>query len=103
MADVVKFPENKAPEFMIGPFEEYRVVLEGKLIPKLTARHEGDEIALILDHRLSISVPAARAYDIAWFVAESMAIGAGYPCFAADKKNEAFAVNCTQLEIVPEQ
>lgn len=96
-------PPTSAPDFLIGPFEEYRVVLEGKLIPNLTAFREGDSICLVLDRRLSISVPKDRAYDVAWLVANALAIGAGYPCFTADRKTEAFASNCIALGALPER
>lgn len=101
MNDVLQFPEKKdgPPDFIIGPFEENRVVLEGKLIPKLTAQREGDNISLCLDNRLSIAVPKEAAYDVAWLVANAMAIGAGYPCFTADRKTEAFAPGCSEIKI----
>ncbi len=103
MSEVLEFPKQQAPDFMIGPFEEYRVVLEGKLIPNLTAFREGEkEVCLVLDHRLSISVPAERAYDVAWLVANALAIGAGYPCFSADRKTEAFAAGCSAIKMPPE-
>ena len=99
---VLQFPERQgAPEFMIGPFQEWRVVLEGKLIPHLTAYKDGDDIGLVLDNRLSISVPKDRAYDVAWLLANALAIGAGYACFTADEKFKPFASNCGELPAMP--
>ena len=100
MTDVLEFPKpDGPPEFIIGPFEEYRVVIEGRLIPKLTAFREGDDICLVLDNRLSISVPKSRAYDIAWLVANALAIGAGYACITSDEKIKPFAPNCGELKL----
>jgi len=100
MTDIVSFPKQTPPEFMIGPFEEYRVVLAGKLIPKLTANRDGDDmISLTLDNRLSVSVPKDRAYDIAWLVANALAIGAGYACFESDDRIRQFANNCAEIKL----
>ncbi len=91
-------PPEKAPEFMIGPFTEYRVVIEGRLIPNLTAFREGDDVVLVIDHRLSISVPADRAYDVCWLVANAMAVAAGYPCLSSDNKDRPFAPQCAEIK-----
>lgn len=100
--NVLHLPSREGPpEFMIGPFEEYRIVIEGKLIPKLTAFREGDDICLVLDHRLSISISKDRAYDVAWLVANAMAIGAGYPSILGETRDLPFATNCVKLETVP--
>lgn len=103
MADnVTQFPPpEKAPEFMIGPFTEHRVVIEGRLIPHLTASREGDNIFLVIDHRLGITVPGDRAYDICWLLANAMAVAQGYPCFTSDNKDRPFAPQCAELPSIP--
>ena len=106
MADsnVVQFPPAEGPpEFIVGPFTENRVVLEGKRIPKMTAFHEGDQTFLVLDNRLSVGVPKELAYQVAWFAAHAMAIGAGYASFLADEKFRPFASNMTRLGGMPNE
>lgn len=96
--NVTQFPkQGAAPDFMIGPFTEHCVVIEGRLIPNLTAYHEGENTVLVVDRRFSITVPKDRAYDVAWLVANAMAVGAGYPCLSSESKERPFAPQCTQL------
>lgn len=86
--NITKFPSTGAPEFLVGPFEEYRVVVEGRMIPKLTGFREGERTVLIVDRRMSISVPNDIAYDVALLVAEALAVGAGYSHLGAENKSE---------------
>lgn len=97
--NVTPFPAQTLPEWIIGPFEENRVVLDGRLIPKLTAhRREDGSVVLHLDHRFGLDcADDGIAYVTACFVANAMAIGAGYPCFTADDKFKPFASRCTPL------
>jgi len=98
MADnVMQFPEQKPPEFIIGPFAENRVVIEGRLIPHLTVTREGDKTGLVIDNRLSISVPNDLAYSVCWLLANAMAVAQGYPCLSSESKDRAFAPLCTKL------
>jgi hypothetical protein len=49
--NVTKFPEPpKDPDLLVGPFEEYRVVVDGYQIPLLTGHREGHKIWLSCDH-----------------------------------------------------
>lgn len=98
--NVTQFPPpEKPPEFMIGPFTEHRVVVEGRLIPHLTAFKDGMGINLVIDHRLSIAVPEDRAYDICWLLANAMAVAAGYSHFAAESKDRSFAPQCAEIKM----
>lgn len=97
MDNVTQFPTNEAPDFIIGPFTENRVVIEGRVIPNLTAIREGENVALVVDNRFSISLPKDRAYDVAWLVANAMAVGAGYPCLSSETKERPFAPQCAKL------
>ena len=107
MADdsVVQMPpkEPKA-ELLVGPFEEYRVVVDGRFVPNLTAfpdKEFGDGISLVVDHRFSVWVEKERAPDIAWIIAQAMAVTAGYPHFAADEKSSPFARIAARLSDLP--
>lgn len=97
-SNVVDFPMGKKIEdCIIGPFEEHYVVLEGFQIPKLQANIVGDDVHFMLDHRFGISVPKSRAVDIAWFVANAMAVAAGYAWFGAEEPVKGFARKTGEL------
>jgi hypothetical protein len=98
---VVQLPPraNDPSQWMIGPFEEYRVVVDGRRIPGLTAFRDGpDNIALVVDGRFSVSLPAGRAYDVAWLLANAMAVASGYPWLGAETKSRPFAPLCSELK-----
>lgn len=85
------------PELLIGPFEAYKVVVEGRAIPNMTGFKEGDKTFLILDNRLSIGVPHDLAPTVAWFAANAMAIGQGYTHLGATSKDASpFAPQITE-------
>ena len=93
--NVTQFPKptDKVPEILIGPFEEYRVVVDGRKIPKLTGHREADgKIWLTVDHRLTSYFSTEEdAYQAAILAANAMAVGAGYPFYGADNKEMPFA------------
>ena len=82
---------RQEPEWITDPFSASRVVIEGRLIPNLTARRDGDSVTLVVDDRLSVTIPSDVAYQVAWLVANAMAIGAGYPSLSAETKDRPFA------------
>ncbi len=94
MTDVVTHsPAPPAPpELPIGPFEEWRVMVDGRIIPLLTGRREGpDHTLLVLDHRFATSVPNEYAYGVAYLIATALAIGQGYASMHAENKDRPFA------------
>lgn len=97
--NILEFPSKpEEPEdFLIGPFEECRVVIEGRKIPKLTGHRTTDGVNLIIDNRFCVLVPNDLAQDIAWLVAQAMAVGAGYPHLGAETKDRCFAPLCMQV------
>jgi hypothetical protein len=95
--NVISFPTEQPPELLYGPFEEYRVVVDGRSIPKLTGRENGDTVDFTLDHRFGLTVPKELAHQVAWFVANAMAIGAGYSHLGAESKQKPFAPRIGQL------
>lgn len=92
MSDIVQFPKaEKLDDLMIGPFEEWRVQVEGRIIPRLTGFKDGDKIALVVDRRFTASFSEADARQAAWLLANALAIGGGYPFLGAPNKDQPFA------------
>lgn len=101
MSNITEFPKKEQADWHMPFHEADRVVIEGRMIPKLTARPEGDDVAIILDGRLSISVPKALGRQVAWLVANALAIGEGYPYLGAETKDRPFAPQSMQIEGIP--
>ncbi len=100
MGDVTEFPtppKKEKAEWLIGPFEEYRVMVQGRVIPKLTAYKDGDKVGLVVDQRFSASFSEDQAWQVAWLLANALAIGAGYPHLGAESKDQPFAPLGTKL------
>lgn len=90
--NIVPMPERpKQPDLLIGPFQTYRVMVEGRIIPRLTGFHDGDKIALVVDGRYSASFSEPDARQAAWLIAQALAIGEGYPSLGAMSKEMPFA------------
>lgn len=73
---------------LIGPFiEEWRVMANGFRVPKMTARpNENGTVSLCLDERFVIDATPEEAGKWIGFVANAMAIGAGYSCFGENSQ-----------------
>lgn len=104
MADIIDFPPpidpNAAAEAMlVGPFETYRIVVDGRCIPHLTAFRDGDKIALVVDDRFSHSFNKADAYQAAWLIGNALAVGAGYSHIGAETKEQPFAPIMSQMNL----
>lgn len=67
------------------------VIVEGLEIPKMTMIDEGETIHLILDRRMGINLPRDVAPQVAWLVANALAIGQGYSHIGAKTKDNPFA------------
>lgn len=91
MSDVLDFPKIAQEPWHYPYHEADRVIIEGRQIPKLTAMADGDHVLIILDGRLSISVPQALGRQVAWLAANALAIGAGYSHLGAESKGTPFA------------
>ena len=76
MADIVNLPTPKMPEWIVGPFEEYRVIIDGRMIPRLNALRMSDgRVSLLLDKRFIIDLPdEGLAYQVASFAANALAM-----------------------------
>lgn len=75
------------------------LIVDGRAIPDITIREEGDEICFVLDQRLAFNFPRELAHQAAAFAANAMAIGAGYPWLGADSKTQPFAPRCACIEL----
>lgn len=103
MTNVVQMPPKpEQPELLIGPFKQWRVQVDGRIIPRLTGYHDGDKIALVVDDRFSHSFAKDDAYQAAWLIANALAIGAGYSHMGAENKDQPFAPQGMQLGSLPE-
>ena len=90
--------EIKPHECLVGPFKSYKVVVEGKSIPGLTAWPESEtQTMLTLDGRLSITIGNRDLSNVAWLVANALAIGQGYSHLGAETKGFPFAPTCVQI------
>jgi hypothetical protein len=107
MTNVVQLPPApKQPDLLVGPFEQWRVQVEGRIIPRLTGFRDGDKIALVVDGRFSASFSEEDARQSAWLIAQAMAISEGYSFLGAATKDQPFAPMGMQIgsldDITPE-
>lgn len=90
--NVVKLPpQQEPPELLVGPFEEWRVMVEGRVIPRLTGYREGDKICLVVDRRFVACFSPEDARQAASLIAEALAIGEGYAWLGSENKDRPFA------------
>lgn len=92
MSNVVNMPpQPRRPDLLVGPFQQWRVQVDGRIIPRLTGFKDGDKIALVVDGRFSASFAEDDAHQAAWLIAQALAIGEGYPHLGSDEKRRPFA------------
>lgn len=98
---VTKFPGEKPIKLFIGPFTSWKVVIEGRLVPRLSGREDSNgTIWLTVDHRFSAPFKTiADAHAAAVLVAQATAIAAGYPHFGAESRDMPFAPKVTGLVV----
>lgn len=99
----VEFPTFEKPaELLLGPFEVWRVIVDGRVIPNLTGYREGpDQTCFVVDDRFGCSVPNEIAHSVAYVIANAMAVGAGYSHLGAVTKDMPFAPAAVGLDTVP--
>lgn len=99
--NIVNFPDTPArPDMLIGPFQEYRVIVDGRLMPLLTGFREGDKVWLVVDHRFACGpFSEEEANQAARLAGQAMAITAGYPHLGADSKSQPFASQCSSIDL----
>lgn len=66
----------------IGPFEHHEVVVDGHLVPWLTAMpyEGGDRVDITLDQRFSLVLTTEEAGRVVPFLADAIAVASGEPC-----------------------
>jgi hypothetical protein len=84
-------PATKPPDLLVGPFEQWRVQVDGRIIPRLTGYRDGEKVVLVVDGRFSASFAEDDARQAAWLIAQALAIGEGYSHFGAESKGHPFA------------
>ena len=66
---------------IVGPFEEYQLVVDGYSVPCAEAReNDGGTVTFIMDKRLAWTIPTGAFEDVAHLVATAYALGLGLPC-----------------------
>lgn len=100
MADVIDLPREPTPDLLVGPFEQWRVVVDGRFIPNLTGWREGSEVWLCIDNRFAQRFPNEEvAYGAALLIAQGMAIASGYAHLGAETKDRAFAAKAMGIDL----
>lgn len=84
---------------LIGPFSTYHVVVEGRVIPRLTGRPVDEKIELIVDGRFSATFWPKDAEQAAWLIAQALAIGSGYTHVAAELPGGPFAPQAREINV----
>lgn len=81
--------DNTQPETGLeshGPFETYKLTINGFKIPHLTGRLIDGMWHFNLDGRFACDVPEMYGLGAAWMIANAMAVGAGYSCFGENSQ-----------------
>ncbi len=84
---VIEFTKSASGKVELGPeLSGHSVIVDGRLVPRLRAYDRGNTIDFILDGRFSYEVPTELSDLFASAIGNAMAIGAGWPCLAADQQ-----------------
>lgn len=67
------------------------VVVDGRVIPRLTVSGSGERLTLVLDGRFGCDGTPGEVAKWARMIAQALAIGAGYPSLSADAHSRPFA------------
>lgn len=106
MDDLTEIREAKLEEAlagMIGPERRgHSVIVGGREVPRLHCHRVGDDIDFVLDGRFGCAVPIEYALPVAAMIANALAIGQGYPSYAADSKDQSFAPEVIELSEIPQ-
>lgn len=92
--DELRFIQPNDVEF-VGPFEETRVIVQGRQVPFLTAEIDAEGSTFLhLDNRMCVQLPPVdpdRPYEhivLIEFIADCIAAGMGYTAFPRDHEND---------------
>lgn len=88
MAEPVSVPVKLVDLF--GPFahgNHYEVMVEGQSIPGIKVYETDDgQLSVTLDGRFGVTTTRDELERWAWFIANAMAVAAGYTCFGRDAR-----------------
>lgn len=103
--NVTPLPKREEPtqeDLLIGPFEHYNVMVDGRVMPLLTGFREGDKYWLVVDHRFACGpFGEEEARQAARLAGQAMAVTAGYPHLGADSKQQPFAPRGMSIDTLP--
>lgn len=101
MDNVTDFPAPpRQPDLLVGPFENWVVVVDGKQLPHLSGYREGDKYWLVVDHRFGCGPFSEEdARQAARLAGQAMAVISGYPHLGADSKDMPFAPTIGQMTL----
>jgi hypothetical protein len=69
----------------VGPFESWRVVVNGHQVPLLSAEiRNGGKVELTLDDRIALTLDVVTADEVIPFIADAIAVAMGYTCHPKD-------------------
>ena len=89
---------REAVDWLVGPFETWRVVIDGRVIPRLAGCYDGDKIMLVVDGRFGASFPRGEiAENAAALIAQALAVGEGYASMSAEGRGRPFAARCREV------
>lgn len=95
MSEIIAFPkkEGETETLLFGPFEVWRVLVEGRIIPGLTGyKHAEGTFGLTVDDRFGGTFSDEwNARQAAYLIANAMAIAQGYSFLGAPNKDKPFA------------
>lgn len=95
---VINFPADKPLDPLFGPITHNAIVVDDRLIPLLTGYREGHNTALVVDGRFTVSIPNEFAYQVAWLLAQAIAVASGYSHLGAANKECPFAPEVRQVK-----
>jgi hypothetical protein len=101
---IIQFPERQTSFALEGPCEVFHVLVDGRRIPRLTGkRTEDGRFNFIIDDRfMGGPFNDVEAEQVAYLLAQALAIGAGYSNFEADAPGRCFAPLIRNLGTIPD-
>lgn len=90
-------PIREVPDIFGPKAAGHSVIVDGRVLPIITAWAEGEEVCLCVDNRLSTNIPKEYAYSVAWIIGQAMAVASGYSSLSAETKDRPFAPQIHKL------
>jgi hypothetical protein len=99
MGSVTPFPPQESPpDLLVGPFQVWQVVVDGRFVPGLTGHRDGEGIWLTVDHRFTGGpFNEETAIQAANLIGQAMAVASGYASLSSLSKDRPFAPKAMQI------